>query len=339
MRGIVPAAGSQDWTLVKTLPANVANCDSVRTGLKAQATLIFDDGSKVELGPNASFTLEEASGNRASLQLGFGALKAFVAKLQGRKFQVRTPTAVCSVRGTEFRVEVMTGGRTVVDLYRGLLGVEDQQGRQVLMHPNERLQIDLGGIGSPSAVPSQGEIQQSQFHTVMRREMSLDMSKEEVQAAAAREIKLAEFQQGKALVDVFGERVRLEEYIIRPSGNQFKLVVLNERANRFDYFYYLGTFNATLPTDLSLALRQLGGTIDNAPTWWLTSYETGRSNTRDSMIELANGGHPSTSTAMPAPRTISLPFIIRRRTSSKTSRDALSIRLYSTITVSTSTAT
>ena len=125
----------------------------------------------------------------------------------------------------------------------------------------------------------------------MRREMSLDMSKEEVQSAAAKEIKLAEFQQGKVLIDVFGQRVRLEEYIVRPRADQFKLVVLNERATRFDYFYYLGTFNQALPADLSVALRQLGGGLGTAPAYFLTGFETGRSNTRDSAVEVAQGGH------------------------------------------------
>lgn len=292
--GIVQHKPSQGerWDVVKTLPQTLSNGDSVRTGLRASATIMFDDGSKVELGGNAAFTLEEAGSGRSLMNITIGKLKAFVTKLGSRKFQVRTPTAVCSVRGTEFGVEVMSGGRTVVDLYKGLLGVEDKRGQQILLHPNERLQVDLSGMGQPSVTPTGAQIQQSNFHNVMRREMSLDMSKEEVQAAAAREIKLAEFQQGKVLMDVFGQRVRLEEYIIRPSANQFKLVVLNERASRFDYFYYLGTFNTTLPSDLSVALRQLSGSVDTAPTYWLTSFETGRSNTKDSMVEVAQGGHP-----------------------------------------------
>ena len=116
------------------------------------------------------------------------------------------------------------------------------------------------------------------------------MSKESVLAAAAEEIKLAEYQQGKALVDVFGNRVQLEEYIMRPAPDQFKLVVLNKRENRLDYFFYKGTFNTTLPTDLSLALKELGG-MPQSPNWYLTSYQTGRSNTTDSVEENASGGH------------------------------------------------
>ena len=41
--------------------------------------------------------------------------------------------------------------------------------------------------------------------------------------------------------------MRLEEYIVRPTANQFKLVALNERDSRFDYFYYQGTFNQNCP--------------------------------------------------------------------------------------------
>lgn len=70
------------------------------------------------------------------------------------------------------------------------------------------------------------------------------------------------------------------------------MVVLNERENRFDYFFYLGTFNKALPGNLSLALNQLSGTIGQAPEFWLTGFRTGRSNTIDSVRELATGGHP-----------------------------------------------
>lgn len=286
-------SGSADWDMVKDLPQDMQVSDSVRTGARAQATLMFADGSRIELGPNASFMLEDANAGKSSVKLNFGWLKAFVQKLGTRRFQVRTPTAVCSVRGTEFRVEVENGGRTTVDLYKGLLGVEDRRGQQVLLHPNERLQVDLRGISrSATTVPSHSQIEKSKFHAIMQREMTLDMSKAEVLASAAREIKLAEFQQGKALIDVFGNRVRLEEYVIRPQPNQFKLVVLNERKDSFNYFYYLGTFNTNLPADIRLALNQLGGTVGTAPTWWLTGFETGRSNTKDSIVELARGGHP-----------------------------------------------
>jgi hypothetical protein len=285
-------SGSDRWDMVRDLPQPLVNEDTVRTGQRAAATLSFDDGSRVELGGNATFTLEEATRGRSLLRLNFGAIKAFVSKIASRRFDVKTPTAVCSVRGTEFRVEVMAGGRTQVDLFKGLLAVEDRRGNQILLHPNERVQVDLRGLNKAGGLPSQKQQRQSEFHQLMQKEMAISMSKADVMAAAAREVKLAEFQQGKALIDVNGNRVRLDEYIIRPSANQFKLVVLNEREARFDFFYYLGTFNQNLPADLRVALNQLSGTVDNPPQYYLTAFQTARSNTIDSMVENATGGHP-----------------------------------------------
>ncbi len=287
----VRAAGTSGWALIREAATPLAPGDTVRTGTRASATLTFDDRSRIELGANGSFTLEDAVPAKSGIHLLLGTIRVKVEKFAARKFTVRTPVAVCSVRGTEFQVDVQAGGRTTVDLYQGLLAVEDPRGQQILLQPNQRIEVDAGGMSQPGLIPNQGQIQRSQFHSVMRREMSLDMSKEEVQAAAAREIKLAEYQQGKSLIDVFGQRVRLEEYIVRPAPNQFKLVVLNEREARFDYFYYLGTFNKDLPKDLSTALRQLPGGVGSAPDYFMTGFETGRSNTKDSMIERALEGH------------------------------------------------
>ncbi|OGS07054.1 MAG: hypothetical protein A2204_03310 [Elusimicrobia bacterium RIFOXYA1_FULL_47_7] len=94
------------------------------------------------------------------------------------------------------------------------------------------------------------------------------------------------------MIDVSGARVRIEEYIMRPAADQFKLVVLNEREDRFDYFYYKGTFNTTLPADLSVALNAINGTLGTtAPDYFLLSYEKAYSNTSDYSKDTASGGH------------------------------------------------
>ncbi|MFA6030147.1 MAG: FecR family protein [Elusimicrobiota bacterium] len=279
------------WLNVERLPVRLADGDQVRTGAKARTTIVFADDSRIELGPDTVFILEDSGPNRSAMRLRMGRLRAWVQRQFSRRFEVRSPTAVCSVRGTEFQVSVAAGGRTTVDLFKGLLGVEDNRGRQILLHPGERIGVDLRGMGAQERSPSQREALRGAFHAQMRREVALDMSREQVLAAAAQEARLAEYQQGKALLDVNGQRVRVEEYILRPRPDQFKLVVLNSRPTRFDYFYFLGTFNRSLPTDLSLALRQLPGGLDAAPDYFLTGFETGRSNTLDSLRETASGGH------------------------------------------------
>ena len=243
------------------------------------------------------------------------------------------------MRGTEFGVQVLSGGRTVVDLYKGLLGVEDRRGQQVLLHPNERLQVDLRGLGTPNALPSQRAQERNRFHSLMQREMALDMSKQQVMAAAVNEIKAAEFQQGKSLIDVFGKRVRLEEYIVRPQPDQFKLVVLNSRQDSFNYFYYLGTFNTTLPTDLTAALRGSTAPSGAAPTYWLTAFETGAPTRRTPSSRRPTAATRSTSTTTASPATRSRSGSIPPRTSTSTSPARASTRRSSTTTASTSTAT
>lgn len=280
-----------DGDILAELPHVLYPGDKVQTGHGAKATLLFDDGSRIELESDTEMLIEETTVHRKAFRLRLGRLTAYVRKILSRRFVVRTPTAVCSVRGTEFRIHVLAGGRTNVALIKGLLGVEDNRGHSILLRPNESLKIDRRGMGVPERIPSGRETRRRGRKQRMRREVGLDMGKDDILAAAAREVKLAEYQQGKVLIDVHGARVRLEEYILRPRPDQFKLVLLNKRNNRFDYFYYLGTFNRTLPDDLSTALRQLGGGIDTAPEFFLTGFETGRSNLTDSILEVAQGGH------------------------------------------------
>ncbi|MCM2303378.1 MAG: FecR family protein [Elusimicrobia bacterium] len=283
-------SGSYTWAQVSTGHALAAG-DQLKTATGARATVTFDDGSRVDLNPGSSFTLKEASPQASGMELKLGSLKAWISKSLNRRFQVRTPTAVCSVRGTEFGVDVDQGGDTRVQMFGGLLAVADKAGNEVLIKDRESLSVTSEGLGRVTDAGTREERGDSDARQVAKREVDLRMSKEEVQAAAAEESKLSEFQEGKAIIDVNGNRVRIEEYIVRPAADQFKLVVLNERADRFDYFFYHGTFNQALPSDMSVALRQISGCLDVACSYFMTSYRTGRSNTQDSMLETASGGH------------------------------------------------
>lgn len=280
-------AGSWDKVAVN---AAINNGSEIKTGWRGRVTLDFEDGSKVELGPRSSFIVEQADRAKASLKLKVGRMKAWVSKFLSRRFRVRTPTAVCSVRGTEFDLDVHPSGDTDVKLKKGLMGVADNQGNEVLMKGGQQLGVTSQGLGNVGSLPTQDQ-QNAQTRQAMRREMGLEMSKDEVQAMAAIERKNAVYQSGKALVDVNGFRVRLESYIIRSAENQFKFVVLNDRDARFDYFFYVGTFNDRLPEDLSIALKQTSGCVGAPCQYWLTSYRIGRSNTQDHLVEDASGGH------------------------------------------------
>ncbi|PKN01083.1 MAG: hypothetical protein CVU77_06950 [Elusimicrobia bacterium HGW-Elusimicrobia-1] len=258
------------------------------SGGRSMAKIRLEEGSRVEVGPNSSVSFENLQKESPTIKVIGGRFKAWVSKFRRNKFEVHTPVAVCSVRGTEFEVFVDEKGNTDIDVVEGLVGVfkPEEPSREIAVAAGERLEVrhDAPLVG--------GDKTQSRSDaSVLRAEVGLGMSKEQVQAAAAAEMRLAEYMEGKTLVDVFGKRVRLEEYIMRPAADEFKLVVLNERTDRFDYFYYKGKFNKDLPADMSAALSDLGGKALAAPDYYLTGYETGRSNTLDTIKEEASGGH------------------------------------------------
>ncbi|MBI3552271.1 MAG: FecR domain-containing protein [Elusimicrobia bacterium] len=290
MSAMLVSAGQKSWRRIAA-GSTLSGGDQLRTEKAAKATLTFPDGSRIELGPQSNFTLDEASDGN-SMHLGLGSLRAFIKHVVGKRFDVHTPTAVCSVRGTDFIMIVNEQGHTAVQMFTGILAVADHRGNEALLRDGDRLRVTDKGLSSvehQAAGGTQGPA--DKLKEVAKREVGLQMSKEQVQAAAAIESKNAIFQEGKAIIDVNGNRVRIEEYIVRPRPTDFKLVVLDSRADRFDYFYYHGVFNQTLPDDISLALRMLPGCIGAACPFFLTSYDTGRSNTIDNMLEVSAGGH------------------------------------------------
>ncbi|MBI4347668.1 MAG: FecR domain-containing protein [Elusimicrobia bacterium] len=274
------------WTPARALERLEAG-DRLRTGLGAAAAVAFDDGTELQLGPDASFVLDEDSAQALRATLDLGLLRARVTPQAAGRFRLRTPTCTLFVRGTDFEVRVLAGGRTLVELYQGALAVEDLLGNQTQLLPNERLQIDVRGLQAPERRLSRRETAVSEFRALVRAEAALDASHERERDAVGRELRLAELQQGRALVDVAGLRVRVEEYLTRPRSDQFKLVVLNERRRELGWFFYQGTFNRSLPGDLSVPLSQLPGCADAACDWFLTGYTTGRSNGVDSIVERA----------------------------------------------------
>ncbi len=284
--------GSADWSRVKG-SARIQPGDEVKTRWRSRVQVLFEDGSRVEIGPSSFYVLNEDGGAgkvNTSMKLKFGWMKAWVKKLVKRKFSVRTPTAVCAVRGTEFVIEVK-GNKTSIDLFRGLLSVGDGKGNETMLNAGQRLTVDESGLGRPMSRETFRTQTREESRQALKREVSLNMTKEQVQAAASEEIKLAEYQQGKSMIDVFGKRVRLEQYIMRPETNQFKLVLLNDRVDRFDYFYWIGTFNRDLPPDLSIPLSQISGCLGQACMYHLTDSEKFWSSIVDYMHEDKRGGH------------------------------------------------
>jgi len=103
--------------------------DVVRTGANGTATLVFPDGSAIQLEPNTEFEVRLLDFVRGgvrdrSFMVRFGSAVAYVSQFFGARSQatVCTPTAVAAVRGTGFRVVYDPATKqTIVQVVDGLV--------------------------------------------------------------------------------------------------------------------------------------------------------------------------------------------------------------------------
>ncbi|HSM87375.1 MAG TPA: FecR family protein [Candidatus Limnocylindrales bacterium] len=89
------------------------------------------DGSDVLVRPNTRLLVKQPeSGNWRYIQLLIGRVRAEIQKRLGGSpgFQIGTPSAVISVRGTVFEVEVNRLGFTEVDVHEGVVQLDSAKG-------------------------------------------------------------------------------------------------------------------------------------------------------------------------------------------------------------------
>ena len=128
----------------------VLPADTTIETAKGSILLSLADGSQVLIKSHTRVQLqqpEKSLGNFLQLLLG-----NIVAKVQKRlgiepSFRMGTPTAVITVRGTRFSVEVTRQNKTVVEVYEGLVEVVGiaAPSRPVMIRPGFSTQVGLDG--------------------------------------------------------------------------------------------------------------------------------------------------------------------------------------------------
>jgi len=94
----------------RTTPASTSAIvywgDIVNTGNLARARVALNDGSVLNIGSNSNMTItqHDAAGQQTELELNYGRVRAKAVKLvkPNAKFEIRTPTGVAGVVGTDF---------------------------------------------------------------------------------------------------------------------------------------------------------------------------------------------------------------------------------------------
>lgn len=288
------AVGALRWETM-TPGEKVEEGAAIKTGPDSDVEIVTEQGHRFTVHSETTIEFTTLQADETVARLEAGRVVSKVQKLkEAQRFSVQTPTAVCAVRGTEFDTVSGQAG-TFVSVYHGVVGVSVLGSHDEIRVPaGQMTSVHNGKIEIPRVIPKDRRTVQREnaLARVARHEVGLDMTRTQVIASAAMEQRRADYRERKSLIDVNGNRVRIEEYIVRPAPNQFKLVVLDKRDTRLDYFFYQGTFNQNLPADLSVALKGLSGTLgSSAPTYYLTAYEMGQSNTQDSIHDSATGGH------------------------------------------------
>jgi len=98
----------------------------------------------------------------------------------------------------------------------------------------------------------------------------------------AMEEKNVDLHMGKVLTDMHGNRVRMEEYVLRPAANQVQFLNLTMRADRLDYANYNAYFNDILPRcPRGLFAKRFG---KEAPEIYLVRETIEYSNLTDSVV-------------------------------------------------------
>lgn len=118
------------WFPVR-LKMEVRRGDRIKTAGEARCEIKLNDGSIIRMGENSEFDFQQSNISKSTRQieagLSIGKIWAFVTKWANPKdqFSVKSPTAVCAVRGTIYRMEADSTTRVAV--YDGQVDVGPTQ--------------------------------------------------------------------------------------------------------------------------------------------------------------------------------------------------------------------
>lgn len=291
--GSVSYKDGDRWVSVKkNQKIDIKPGTEITTDRASSVELYFDDGSKLKIGPNSYYKFTNEDEKEINGTLFVGKIRNWIKK-QSKDYKIKTPTAVCGVRGTDF-VVITDKDKTRVEVYDGSVNVSDNNNKSFLVVKGNFIEVSLKGIGVPqknSNPPQNLDSSISDPKILSKKEIYTEISKDSVIKRAQQELQMAEYQNRKTAIDAFGYRVRVEEYVVRPAANQFKYVVLNTRENRFDFGKILFTFNSALPKDLSKVTKNMNNYYGStAPSIYLTEINSVISNTVDKVSEEGSGG-------------------------------------------------
>lgn len=153
--------------------------DQLQTNNTGRLRVNLRDGSILSLGSNSQLRVvqHDAAAQQTTLELLFGRLRSQVVKLTqpSSKFEVRTPTSVAGVIGTDFLL-IATADRTTLIVFSGVVqitplngaGGAPNQSQSVSVNPGQQVEVTMTGVGQVGPITQQA-IQQAIQQTAISR--------------------------------------------------------------------------------------------------------------------------------------------------------------------------
>ncbi len=125
--------------------------ENIRSELESSAEFVFEDASRLAVGPNASVYLDEfvysgGASNKIILNAVKGAFRFASGKAGSASYTIRTPTSTVGVRGTMFDGFIGAGGASFIVVLSGQVEVCNHGGGCVqLDNPCECVRVEPSG--------------------------------------------------------------------------------------------------------------------------------------------------------------------------------------------------
>lgn len=143
----VMRAGEVKWIKVEEPAMRLYLNDRIRTKLISKATLIFDDGTIIEMKENTTIDIKKlfedklTTVTKSEMKIWLGEIVGTIEKLKTKdsEFNIYTPVAIIGIRGTKINVKVGSKGETTCYVRQGsvrMCGIKEPEDKWTIIEEN-----------------------------------------------------------------------------------------------------------------------------------------------------------------------------------------------------------
>lgn len=228
----------------------------IRTKAGGQVVVRLPNKTKVWLKESSALEIEQQQTLASRLALIFGKIKLRVPHLMRKeKFEVRTQTAICAVRGTEFTLEATEEGKMDLKVLfgevkmrftippakgraefnipqgQGLATAEEGKANKpvLLTAKQERAAMENWNPGLKASERQAGLIQKENDRAQVKEFAKATTQAENKVKNFLNVVKESDLEAGRTLRDVHGNVVRVDQRMMRPDGRTLQFFNLVKR--------------------------------------------------------------------------------------------------------------